>query len=181
MPSYILFMDLIKAFDTTNHDLLFTLLLRYRAPTERVKVIRRLHTYFKLKFTLESLEAIIDYYVSVCQGDNMAPVPFLFQLSVSLFLVPRRYLDGGRLVLWSAGCCEGWWSGGIRLERERLYGSADPFISQGGGAVLVCRVAAGEGQSRVGAVWWQNAKCLIVATVSRLGPGFGGWPSLVRT
>jgi hypothetical protein len=94
MPSYILFMDLIKAFDTTNHDLLFTLLLRYRAPTERVEVIRRLHTYFKLKFTLESLEAIIDYYVSVCQGDNMAPVPFLFQLSVSLFLVPRRYLDG---------------------------------------------------------------------------------------
>jgi hypothetical protein len=46
---------------------------RRRHPTSTV------HTDFKLKLTLETLEAIIDYSVGVCQaGDNMAPLLFLF-------------------------------------------------------------------------------------------------------
>jgi hypothetical protein len=55
------FVDLIQAFDTANHDLLFALLLGFGAPEGLVDIIRRIHRDFKLKFTLEKLEATIDY------------------------------------------------------------------------------------------------------------------------
>jgi hypothetical protein len=48
-------------------------------PVGLVDVLRRLHTDFKLKFTLETLEASINYYAGVHQqGDNMVPVLFMF-------------------------------------------------------------------------------------------------------
>jgi hypothetical protein len=49
-----------------------------------VDVIQRLHTDFKLKFTLETLGAFIDNSVGVLQGDNMAPVLFLFLMQAVL-------------------------------------------------------------------------------------------------
>jgi hypothetical protein len=76
--TYAVFVDLIKAFDKTNHDLLFALLLPFGAPEGPVDIIRRLHKDFKLKFTLEKLDATIDYTVGVRQGDNMAAMLFLF-------------------------------------------------------------------------------------------------------
>jgi hypothetical protein len=36
----ILFVDLIKAFDTVNHDLLFKVLLKFGIPEELVGVVR---------------------------------------------------------------------------------------------------------------------------------------------
>jgi hypothetical protein len=46
-PTYAVFVDLIKAFDTANHDLLFALLLRFGASEGLVDIIRRLHRDFE--------------------------------------------------------------------------------------------------------------------------------------
>ena len=79
IDSHVLFVDLIKAFDTANHDLLFDLLGKFGAPPPLVDAIRRLHTDFKLEFKLDKKhQCTIDYTVGVRQGDNMAPVLFLF-------------------------------------------------------------------------------------------------------
>jgi hypothetical protein len=42
--------DIIKAFDTANHELLFALLLRFGALEDLVEIIRRLHRDFRLNF-----------------------------------------------------------------------------------------------------------------------------------
>ena len=76
--TYALFVDLIKAYDTANHELLFALLGKYGAPKELVKVIKRLHEGFQLKFKIGKEECLIDYTVGVRQGDNMACALFLF-------------------------------------------------------------------------------------------------------
>lgn len=79
IDSHILFVDLIKAFDTANHDLLFALLAKYSTPAQLVDVIRRLHKDFQLEFKLDKKHMCsIDYTVGVQQGENMAPVLFLF-------------------------------------------------------------------------------------------------------
>jgi hypothetical protein len=52
LDSHVLFVDLIKAFDTANHELLFALLGKFGAPTTLVEPIRKLHRDFKLKFKL---------------------------------------------------------------------------------------------------------------------------------
>jgi hypothetical protein len=76
--SYVLFIDLIKAFDTANHPLLFRLLGKYGAPPELVAVIEKLHENFHLKLEIEKESCEIPYTVGVKQGDNMAPTLFLF-------------------------------------------------------------------------------------------------------
>ena len=81
LDSYVLFVDLIKAFDTANHDLLFSLLAKYGAPPALVSAISRMHADFQLKFTLGKTEATVPYTVGVRQGDNMAPILFLFLMN----------------------------------------------------------------------------------------------------
>ena len=85
-------MDLIKAFDTANHELLFQLLHKYGAPEQLIAVIKKLHTNFKLKFKLEGLQEIIDYTVGVKQGDSMAPLLFLF-LMQAMFQTLQKKID----------------------------------------------------------------------------------------
>jgi len=71
--------DLIKAFDTANHELLFELLLKHGAPEPLVDVIKRLHHDFSLKFTLDKdNKCDVSCSVGVRQGDNMASLSFLF-------------------------------------------------------------------------------------------------------
>jgi len=77
--TYLLFIDLIKAFDTANHDLLFAILEKYGAPRALIDIIRCLHDNFQLKLVFDKKnQAIIDYTVGVRQGDNMAGLLFLF-------------------------------------------------------------------------------------------------------
>jgi hypothetical protein len=64
--TYLLFIDLIKAFDTANHDLLFAILEKYGTPQALIDVIRRLHDNFQLKLVFDKKnQAIIDYTVGV--------------------------------------------------------------------------------------------------------------------
>jgi hypothetical protein len=78
LDSHVLFVDLIKAFDTANHEMLFALLKKFGAPTSLIEPIRKLHRDFKLKFKLGTKEVLIDYSTGVKQGDNIAPALFLF-------------------------------------------------------------------------------------------------------
>jgi hypothetical protein len=77
LNSHVLFVDLIKAIDTANHEMLFTLLKKFGAPTTLVEPIRKIHCDFKLKFKLGTKEVLIDYSTGVKQGDNIAPALFL--------------------------------------------------------------------------------------------------------
>jgi hypothetical protein len=64
--TYLLFIDLIKAFDTANHDLLFAILKKYGALQALIDVIQHLHDNFQLKLVFDKKnQAIIDYTVGV--------------------------------------------------------------------------------------------------------------------
>ena len=78
LDTHILFVDLVKAYDMANHEILFPLLKKYGVPPKLVKTICKLHKDFKVKFTVVNKERMIDYTVGVHQGDNMALLLFLF-------------------------------------------------------------------------------------------------------
>jgi hypothetical protein len=64
--TYLLFIDLIKAFDTANHDLLFAIVEKYDAPRALIDVIQHLHDNIQLKLVFDKKnQAIIDYTVGV--------------------------------------------------------------------------------------------------------------------
>ena len=81
LSSHVAFVDLVKAYDTANHDLLLDILERYGAPPQFVSAIAR--TYQDLVVVLKIKKEVVKLpqTVGVRQGDNMAPVLFLFLMS----------------------------------------------------------------------------------------------------
>jgi hypothetical protein len=75
------FIDLVKAYDTANHELLLIILQLYGAPPQLITVIERLYTDLKVVFKLGKNKIEIMQGVGVRQGDNMAPVLFLFLMA----------------------------------------------------------------------------------------------------
>ena len=74
--------DPVKAFDSIQHDVLFEILKKYGLPISLIDVIRKLykncHIQLKLRTTLEN----VPYETGVQQGNNMAPILFLFMMQV---------------------------------------------------------------------------------------------------
>ena len=79
--TYVAFVDLVKAFDTADHELLIKILARYGAPPNLCDVIKRMYTDLTVVLKIgKSVEEILQE-VGVRQGDNMAPVLFLFLMN----------------------------------------------------------------------------------------------------
>ena len=56
LPSFVAFVDLVKAYDTANHDLLIKILEKYGAPLKFAAAIKKMYTIaVGLKSTIPSL------------------------------------------------------------------------------------------------------------------------------
>jgi hypothetical protein len=81
LPTYVGFVDLVKAYNTANHDLLLNILKQYGAPPRFVAAIERIYQDLIVVLKIEKEVVEIPQTVGVRQGDNMAPVLFLFLMS----------------------------------------------------------------------------------------------------
>jgi hypothetical protein len=80
-PSFVAFVDLAKAYDTANHQILVELLGKYGAPEAFSDIIRRLNSDLTVTINVEGHKLIIPQTCGVRQGDNLSPVLFLFVMS----------------------------------------------------------------------------------------------------
>jgi hypothetical protein len=78
LQTWALYVDLVKAFDAANHELLFKLPTKHGAPDHLVNVVRRLHHDAEIKLKVGKEEQTMPCSIGVKQGDNMDPVLFLF-------------------------------------------------------------------------------------------------------
>ncbi|KAL7507621.1 hypothetical protein ACHAXN_005486, partial [Cyclotella atomus] len=81
LPSFVAFIDLVKAYDTANHCLLIELLAKYGAPPEFCSIIKRLYSGLTVVINLDGKKITIPQSSGVRQGDNLSPVLFLFVMS----------------------------------------------------------------------------------------------------
>ena len=78
LSTFVDFVGLVKAFDTDGHKLLIKVLERYGSPPKFFSTIHRTYQYLIVVLNIvNSIEEIVQE-VGVRQGDNMAPVLFLF-------------------------------------------------------------------------------------------------------
>ena len=83
LPSFVAFFDLVKAYDTANHHLLIKILEKYGAPPKFVAAVTKMYTNLKVILKIDSELREFLQSVGVRQGDNMAPVLFLFLMSAA--------------------------------------------------------------------------------------------------
>jgi hypothetical protein len=82
--TFVLFVYLVKAYDTINHELLFRILDKYGIPSELIDAIKRMYASCEIQITTGNEKRLIDYLTSGQQGGNVAPVLLLFfMLAVS--------------------------------------------------------------------------------------------------
>ena len=61
LESWVVFVDLVKDFDTIHHKLLFELLKQYGIPIYLIKVIEKLYNDFKIEIKAGKKKELIDY------------------------------------------------------------------------------------------------------------------------
>jgi hypothetical protein len=92
-PTWALFVDLVKAFDTANHELLFKLLERYGVPKDVARVVKRMYEGMFVKLKVGKEERCISYTVGIQQSDNMAPLLFFFPMQAFGEILEKKWID----------------------------------------------------------------------------------------
>ena len=85
----VVFVDLVKAFDTVHQDILMKILACFGLPEHLINVIRRLYKPVRIQFKSGTQIHEFLNLVGVKQGDNLAPVIFLFVIQAALESLER--------------------------------------------------------------------------------------------
>jgi len=74
---HLLFIDLVKAYDTVNRELLWKIMARYGVPQSLISVIQKLYQDVKIDLRIGKEKATFGSTCGVKQGDNLAPILFI--------------------------------------------------------------------------------------------------------
>ena len=82
--SWVLFVDLVKAFDSVPRDILFSVLAKFGVPPHLIRVIKRMNTDLQVTFDLNGEPVAVPCTVGVKQGCPLSPTLFLFVMQACL-------------------------------------------------------------------------------------------------
>ena len=89
--TYVLFVDIVKAFDSVNREMLRKILRKYGIPEETILIIEKMYTDITIKLGIEKAKALFISTSGVQQGDNLAPVLFLFAIQATIDTMHRSW------------------------------------------------------------------------------------------
>jgi hypothetical protein len=78
LPTWALFIDLVKAFDTVSREALFQILAKFGMPAHFINIVIRLHTNAVIKLKVGDIEVEVSSTIGVRQGSCEGPALFLF-------------------------------------------------------------------------------------------------------
>ena len=98
--TWILFLDLVKAFDRVPRELLWHLLEKFGVPPKLVRLLKALHKDVLVKFEVEGFEHEVKCTIGVKQGDILGPVLFIIYMA-GVMLEWRKSTDCPAIVFLS--------------------------------------------------------------------------------
>ena len=88
--AHVLFVDLVKAYDSVNRELLWKILKRYGIPDETITVLKKLHTNVTYIMSVGE-EVEIEGAVGVKQGDNLGPILFIYLIQAVATTMDKKW------------------------------------------------------------------------------------------
>jgi hypothetical protein len=80
LETWVLFLDLVKAFDRVPRELLWGVLLKLGVPGKLVDLLKALHARVKVKFAVQGVEVELESVIGVKQGDILGPILFVLYM-----------------------------------------------------------------------------------------------------
>ena len=93
LPTWVVFVDLFKDFNTSKNALLIAILVKYGAPSRLCSEIKRMYEKSVVKLIIGKIETFIDYKVVVKQIDSMFPLIFLFLMMAFAKKLEDEWMD----------------------------------------------------------------------------------------
>ena len=93
LETWVLFLDLVKAFDRVPRELLWTILLKFGVPQKLVTLLKSLHEHVYVKFKVDNVTHVITCIIGVKQGDILGPTLFTFFMA-AVMITWRMTYDG---------------------------------------------------------------------------------------
>ena len=90
--TWIVFLDLVKAFDRVPRDLLWTVLERFGFPQKLIAILKSIHKNNKVKLTVGTATHVLRCIIGVKQGDILGPI--LFTIFAAIMITWRKIYDG---------------------------------------------------------------------------------------
>ena len=84
LGTHILFIDLIKAFDSVNYEIMYKIIARYGIPEPLINVIKKMYSNCTVQVSAGNEREEVEYGAGVQQGDNMAPPLFLLVMQAAI-------------------------------------------------------------------------------------------------
>ena len=81
LESWILFLDLVKAFDRVPREMLWLVMEKFGVPMKLIRLLKALHANVQVKFIVNDVTNTIESVIGVKQGDILGPLLFLFYLA----------------------------------------------------------------------------------------------------
>ena len=89
LDSWVLFVDLVKAFDSVPREVLFSVLAKFGVPPHLIHAIKRMNADLEVKFDLGGEPIAVPCSVGVKQGCPLGPTLFLFVMQACLESLER--------------------------------------------------------------------------------------------
>lgn len=89
LTSYVLYVDLVKAFDTIERSGMYKILKTFGLPARLLDIIERMHKDTLVKFVYKGKSDSFESASGVKQGDPLAPVLFLFVMQFAMESLER--------------------------------------------------------------------------------------------
>ena len=81
LESWVLFIDLVKAFDRVPRELLWKVLEKFGVPPKLLRLLKSLHAHVEVSFVVNEITQTIECVIGVKQGDILGPILFTFYLA----------------------------------------------------------------------------------------------------
>jgi hypothetical protein len=100
--AFVLFVDLVKAFDSVNREMLWQVLKKMGLPEALINVIKKMYHDVQIKADVNGIVFTFSSKSGVKQGDKLAPILFLFAIQAALESMDRNWPAKKPLLQWCA-------------------------------------------------------------------------------